>query len=54
MSKGKSILTLALVAGVGTGAFMMYKKKNPNVVSDMKAACKDAAYKLAYSLDENF
>lgn len=54
MMKGKSMLTLAVIAGIGTGAFMMYKKKNPEVMNDMKRAAKDAAYKLAYSLDENF
>ncbi|MCI8548135.1 MAG: hypothetical protein HFJ38_04515 [Bacilli bacterium] len=52
--KGKSMLTVAVLAGIGTGAFMMYKKKNPNMMNDMKAKAKDAAYKLAYSLDENF
>ncbi len=39
--------------GIGAYAFMMYKKKNPNFMKDMKIAAKDAAYKVAYSLDED-
>lgn len=50
--KGKmATLTLA-AAGMGVGAWMMYKKKNPNAICDMKKMAKDMAYKVAYSLEE--
>lgn len=50
----KTMIGAMTAIGIGTVAFMMYKKKNPNFINDMKSALKDASYRVAYSLDENF
>ncbi len=51
--KGKMMIGAMAVLGMGTYAFMMYKKKNPNFMNDMKNMAKDAAYRVAYSLEED-
>lgn len=51
-NKGKMAIGALAVAGMGVGAWMMYKKKNPNAMHDMKNMAKDMAYKVAYSLEE--
>lgn len=50
--KGKMTVSALALAGIGVGAWMMYKKKNPDAICDMKKMAKDMAYKVAYSLEE--
>lgn len=43
--------TLAAVAGVGVVTWMMMKKKNPDVVEDMKCMMKNEATKMLTKLE---
>lgn len=50
--KGKMAMSAMAIAGIGYAAWMMYKKKNPNAMQEVKNMAKDMAYKVAYSLEE--
>ena len=45
-------MTLALFTGIGIATYMMYKKKNPNMMQDMKKAIQSMATDVAYKLDD--
>lgn len=47
-----STMTLAVFAGIGIASYMMYKKKNPNMMKDMKDAVQEMASTIAYKLDD--
>lgn len=47
----KKMVTMAAIAGVGTLSFLMYKKKNPDALEDMKNMTKDAACKMLTKLE---
>ncbi len=48
----KKAMGLAAMAGVGYGAWMMYRKQNPNAVEDLKSATKNTLRKTADMLDD--
>lgn len=50
MKKNK-MATVAALAGVGALSWMMYKKKNPEIIEDVKKATKDAATKMLTKLE---
>ena len=45
-------MTLAVFAGIGIATYMMYKKKNPNMINDMKKTIQNMATDVAYKLDD--
>lgn len=47
----KKMVTMAAIAGVGALSFLMYKKKNPDALEDMKNMTKDAACKMLTKLE---
>lgn len=51
MKMNKKMATMAAVVGIGALSWMMYKKKNPDAVEDMKKATKDAAGKMLTKLE---
>ena len=50
MKKNK-MAKLATVAGVAALSWMMYKKKNPDALEDMKKVTKEAANKMLTKLE---
>lgn len=50
--KGKMAVSALVFTGMGIGAWMMYKKKNPNAMEDMKKAIRNVASNIANSLDD--
>ncbi len=48
----KRMMSVALVAGMGVMGYMYLKKKNPNMMSDMKEAMQKMATNVAYKLDD--
>ena len=48
----KRTLGVMAAAGVGYGAFLMYKKQNPHAMSDLKKATKETLRKPADMLDD--
>ena len=48
----KKAVGMAAVAGVGYGAWMMYKKQNPHALEDLKDATKVTLRKTADMLDD--
>lgn len=48
----KRAVSFAAVAGAGYGAWMMYKKQNPNALGDIKNATKTTLRKTADMLDD--
>lgn len=50
--KGKMAIGTLVFTGMGLGAWMMYKKKNPNALQDMKKMVKNVATNIADSLED--
>ncbi len=48
----KTAVGMAAVVGAGYGAWMMYKKQNPNALKDLKVATKTTLRKTADMLDD--
>lgn len=51
MNINKKMATMAAIAGVGALSWMMYKKKNPDALEDMKNMTKNAASKMLTKLE---
>lgn len=52
MKKGtKKMLMMSALLGAGGAAFMMYKKKHPDCVSDMKDMAKSTASSMLSKLE---
>lgn len=51
MKMNKKVATLAALTGVGVMSWMMYKKKNPDALEDMKNMTKNAASKMLTKLE---
>ena len=51
MKKNKKAVAVAALAGVGALSWMMYKKKNPDVLEDMKKMTKEAASSMLTKLE---
>ena len=47
----KRMLMMGALMSAGGAAFMMYKKKNPDALEDVKTAAKDAATKMLNKLE---
>lgn len=48
----KRMLTMAVVAGVGTASWMYMKKKYPDAIDEMKNMSKDAACNMLLKLED--
>ena len=48
----KKMMSMALIAGMGIMGYMYYKKKNPNMMNDMKEAVTKMANNVLYKLDD--
>ncbi len=48
-----STMTFAILTGLGVAGYMMYKKKNPEMINDMKQAVSQMASNIAYRLEES-
>ncbi len=51
MKKMGKTLTAAAIVGAGMAGWMMYKKKNPNAVEDMKHAARNKASEMLFKLE---
>lgn len=51
MKMNKKMATVAALAGIGALSWMMFKKKNPEMVEDMKIKTKEAASKMLTKLE---
>ena len=52
MGKGtKTMLTMAALMGVGTASWLMYKKKNPNALEDVKTTTRNMAHGMLEKLE---
>ncbi len=49
--KSKKALAMTAIIGTGFASWMMYKKKNPNALEDVKNAAKGAASKMLNKLE---
>ena len=48
----KKVAVTMMCVGAGVGALLWYKKKNPDMICDMKEKVKETAYKVADTLEE--
>lgn len=48
----KKALAMTAIIGTGFASWMMYKKKNPDALEDVKTAAKNAAGKMLNKLED--
>lgn len=48
----KRALAMTAIVGTGFASWMMYKKKNPDALEDVKTAAKNAAGKMLNKLED--
>ncbi len=48
----KKALAMTAIVGTGFASWMMYKKKNPDALEDVKTAAKNAAGKMLNKLED--